>query len=104
MYAQNAEDLVNKANIRSNLAPYAASAHSAQRAGIPFVLGETNSFSGHGSPGVSNAAAQALWMIDYSLQAASIGVTGLYFHQGVGYNYSGVFACRGAEDRRAVKC
>ncbi|KAJ5826134.1 hypothetical protein N7474_003272 [Penicillium riverlandense] len=88
VYAENAEDLVNKANIRSNLAPYAASAHSAQRAGIPFVLGETNSFSGHGSPGVSNAAAQALWMIDYSLQAASIGATGIYYHQGVGYNYS----------------
>jgi hypothetical protein len=70
------------------------SARSARRAGIPFVLGETNSFFGHGSPGVSNAAAQALWMIDYSLQAASIGVTGLYYHQGVGYNYSGRFFCK----------
>lgn len=99
MYAENAEDLVNKANIRSNLAQYSASAHYAQSAGIPFVLGETNSFSGHGSPGVSNAASEALWMIDYSLQAASIGVTGLYFHQGVGYNYSGMSVCN--EERRA---
>lgn len=84
-----ATDLTNKANIRSNLAPYAISVLNAQKSNIPFLLGETNTFSGHGQPGVSNSAAAALWMVDYSLQAASIGITGLQFHQGIGYNYSG---------------
>lgn len=84
-----ATELTNKTNIRTNLAPYGDSAISARAAGISFVLGETNTFSGHGQPGVSNSAAAALWMIDYSLQAACLGITGLDFHQGVGYNYSG---------------
>jgi len=84
-----AADLTGKANIRANLSRYTISAVDAQRAGIPFVLGETNTFFGHGQPGVSNSAAAALWAIDYSLQAATVGITGLYFHQGVGYNYSG---------------
>ncbi|KAH8810928.1 glycoside hydrolase family 79 protein [Xylogone sp. PMI_703] len=83
-----ATQLTNKANIRSNLAPYAISAFNAQKSGIDFFLGETNTFSGHGQPGVSNSAAAALWMIDYCLQAASVGIKGLQFHQGVGYNYS----------------
>ena len=84
-----ATDLTDKANIRGNLSRFGISAIYAQDSGIPFVLGETNTFFGHGQPGVSNAAAAALWMVDYSLQAASIGITGLYFHQGIGYNYSG---------------
>lgn len=88
-----ATDLTDKANIRGNLSRYTISSVDAQKCGIPFVLGETNTFFGHGQPGVSNAAAAALWMIDYSLQAASLGITGLYFHQGIGYNYSGTLAC-----------
>lgn len=44
---------------------------------------------GHGMPGVSNSAAAALWVIDYALQAATLGVDTLHFHAGVGYNYSG---------------
>ena len=84
-----AAELTDKANIRGNLSRYVPSVADAQKAGIPFVLGETNSFFGHGQPGVSDTAAASLWFIDYSLQAASIGVTGLYFHQGIGYNYSG---------------
>lgn len=44
---------------------------------------------GHGMPGVSNSAAAALWVIDYALQAARLGIDTLHFHSGVGYNYSG---------------
>lgn len=88
MWPGIASDLTNKAYIRGNLSRYTVSAVDAGKSGIPFVLGETNTFFGHGQPGVSNAAAAALWMIDYSLQAASVGISGLYYHQGIGYNYS----------------
>ena len=90
-----ASQLTNKAYIRGNLSSFVPSVVDARKAGIPFVLGETNTFFGHGQPGVSDAAAAALWFIDYSLQAASIGVSGLYFHQGIGYNYSGEYISAG---------
>ena len=85
-----ATELVAHNFVQSNLSRYTISALDAGReGGVPFVLGETSSFFGHGQPGVSNSAAQALWMIDYTLQAATLGISGLFFHQGVGYNYSG---------------
>jgi len=88
-YLAIASDLVNKDFIRNNISSYTLPALDAQKAGIQFVLGETSTYFGHGQPGVSNSAAAALWMIDYSLQAACNGISGLHFHQGVGYNYSG---------------
>jgi hypothetical protein len=49
-------------------------------AGKPFVLGETNSYSCSGLPGVSNTYAAALWAVDWALLAAEKGATGIYFH------------------------
>lgn len=49
---------------------------------------ETNSIACHGAPGVSNTAGAALWVIDYTLQAATLGITEAYFHEGVGYKYN----------------
>jgi hypothetical protein len=86
-----AEQLTNKGNIRGNLSHYSNSVVNARKAGLDFVIGEGNTFFGHGQPGVSNTAAAALWFIDYSLQAASLGITGVFYHQGIGYNYSGMF-------------
>ena len=83
-----AHDLVLKANVRSNLSQYAQSANLASRVNLPLVLGETNTYNHHGFPGVSNTAAAALWIIDYALQAASIGLSGINLHEGVGNNYS----------------
>ena len=48
---------------------------------------ETNSIACHGAPGVSNTAGAALWTIDYTLQAATLGIKELFFHEGVGYKY-----------------
>lgn len=84
-----ATDLIHKDYVRWNVTRYTISALTAKKSGIDFTLGETGSFFGHGQPGVSNSAAAALWMIDYSLQAACNGISELRFHQGVGYNYSG---------------
>ena len=97
-WPQFAADLVTKDFVRGNLSRYTVSAQGAHSAGYKYYLGETNSFYGHGQPGVSNAAAAALWMIDYVLHAATIGVDGLHLHQGVGYNYSGSSVPPGTAD------
>ncbi len=39
----------------------------------------------HGTPGASNGGEAAIWGVDYILQAASLGVKEINFHQGVGY-------------------
>ena len=49
---------------------------------------ETNSIACHGAPGVSNTAGAALWVIDYTLQAATLGMSEVYFHEGVGFKYN----------------
>ena len=37
---------------------------------------------------MSNTAGAALWVVDYTLFAASIGIGELYFHEGVGFKYN----------------
>ena len=58
---------------------------------VPVLLSETNNIVIHGEPGVSNAAGAALWTIDHALQAATLGISEVYFHQGVGFMYN--FVC-----------
>lgn len=78
-------DLFNKDTIRGNLSYTGRDAMFAHQAGLEFVLGETNSYARHGVYGVSNGGESAIWLIDYALQAASLGVDRLYFHHGVGF-------------------
>ena len=62
-------DLISKAIIRDNLTGFAADIAAVKQT---YVLGETNSFSCHGAPGVSNTAGAALWArITPCLQASS---------------------------------
>jgi len=82
------QDLVSKANIRSNLKPFAEDIAAVKQKGLTYVLGETYSYSCHGAPGVSNTAGAALWGLDYALFAGQLGITRLYFHQGIGYKYN----------------
>jgi hypothetical protein len=82
------QDLLLKANIHSNISMFAPDIAAARAAGLPYVLGETNSISCHGAPGVSDAAAAAVWHVDYALYAASTGIGRLFFHEGVGYKYA----------------
>jgi hypothetical protein len=79
---------MSKARIRGNLTNFAADIAAVKQMGLTYVLGETNSFSCHGAPGVSNTAGAALWGLDYALFAGQLGITRLYFHQGIGYKYN----------------
>lgn len=37
---------------------------------------------------MSNTAGAALWVIDYTLQAATLGITEMFFHEGIGFKYN----------------
>lgn len=61
--------------------------HVSRHRMLTVLYRETNSIACHGAPGVSNTAGAALWTIDYTLQAATLGIKELFFHEGVGYKY-----------------
>jgi hypothetical protein len=56
----------------------------AQALHLPMRFDETNSAFGGGIDGVSNTHAAALWSLDYSLQLAQLGLSGINFHGGLG--------------------
>jgi hypothetical protein len=82
------QDLILKANIHGNISAFGPDIAAAKKEGLDFYFGETNSISCHGAPGVSDAAAAALWFVDYSLYAATLGVKRMFYHEGVGYKYN----------------
>ncbi|KAI0751865.1 glycoside hydrolase family 79 protein [Daedaleopsis nitida] len=79
---------MDKASIRNNLTIFNADIAATHAQGLPYILGETNSIACHGAPGVSNTAGIALWAVDYTLQASTLGIREAFFHEGVGYKYN----------------
>ncbi|KAH9936780.1 glycoside hydrolase family 79 protein [Epithele typhae] len=79
---------MNKTYVRGNLTHFIPDIAAATEQGFPYILGETNSIACHGAPGVSNTAGAALWTIDYTLQAATLGIAELFFHEGIGFKYN----------------
>jgi hypothetical protein len=55
----------------------------AHKVGKPVRITETNSACAGGVKGASNAYATALWVIDYMLAGARLGVAGMNFHGGL---------------------
>ncbi|KAF9024934.1 glycoside hydrolase family 79 protein [Hymenopellis radicata] len=82
------QDLMTKATIRSNLSIFGPDIQATHAKGLEYILGETNSYACHGAPGVSNTAGAALWTLDYALFATQLGISRLFFHEGVGYKYN----------------
>ncbi|TDL22456.1 hypothetical protein BD410DRAFT_839887 [Rickenella mellea] len=82
------QTMMTKSTIRSNLNPFVSDITATRAKGLDYVLGETNSFACHGAPGASNTAGAAIWTLDYMLFAGQIGVSKVYFHQGIGYRYN----------------
>ncbi|KAI8994093.1 hypothetical protein BD414DRAFT_481406 [Trametes punicea] len=73
--------LMNHSGIVSYVSQFKAEVSAAHTAGKKFFLGETNSAT-CGGGGISPTFGAALWIIDYVLQSALIGVDRLYFHHG----------------------
>ncbi|PPQ75253.1 hypothetical protein CVT24_007431 [Panaeolus cyanescens] len=82
------QDLMTKSTIRGNLSVFSPDIAATRAKGLDYVLGETNSYSCHGAPGVSNTAGAALWTLDYLLYAAQIGISRVFFHVGIGFKYN----------------
>ncbi|KAH9481594.1 Beta-glucuronidase [Psilocybe cubensis] len=82
------QDLMTKSTIRSNLTQFTPDISATHAKGLDYVLGETNSYSCHGAPGVSNTAGAALWTLDYLLFATQIGISRVFFHEGIGFKYN----------------
>ena len=62
---------------------------AAHAANIPITMGEFNSASCGGIPGVSDTFGATMWGMDYALQLASVGYAGAYIHtreRGITYN------------------
>lgn len=60
---------MTKAYIRGNLSRFAPDITATRAQNLDYVMGETNSFACHGTPGVSNVGGAALWTLDYLLFA-----------------------------------
>ncbi|KAJ7726057.1 glycoside hydrolase family 79 protein [Mycena maculata] len=82
------QDLMTKSTIRGNLTIYAGDVNATHAQNLDYILGETNSFACHGAPGVSNTAGAALWALDYLLFATQIGISQVFFHNGIGFKYN----------------
>jgi hypothetical protein len=66
------------------LAPMLAQLSAAsQSSGLPYRICETNSFSGGGRPGVSDAFASALWVLSFMYTLAAGGCSGVNMETGV---------------------
>ncbi|KIJ51887.1 glycoside hydrolase family 79 protein [Sphaerobolus stellatus SS14] len=79
---------MDKDAVRGNLSIFSVDVVEVKDRGLKYILGETNSIACHGAPGVSNTAGASLWVIDYTFQAAVQGISGVFFHQGIGYKYN----------------
>ena len=65
-------------------------ARLASSRGRSFIIGESNSISCSGAPGVSDAFAGTLWTVDQLLTLAAIGAARYNLHGGLGYAYNAV--------------
>jgi hypothetical protein len=59
-----------------------------KQVGVPFRIGECNSYYAGGQPGVSDAYASALWAVDMVFQSAIGGAQGVNFQGGDQGNYA----------------
>ncbi|PVH69161.1 glycoside hydrolase family 79 protein [Cadophora sp. DSE1049] len=84
----NPGELMNKLSVRANMTIRTDGIVAVRSMGLNYILGETNSYANHGQPGLSNTVEAALWMTDWLLLAASLGIERVHFHHGLGFRYN----------------
>ncbi|KAH7411457.1 hypothetical protein BKA64DRAFT_773122 [Cadophora sp. MPI-SDFR-AT-0126] len=84
----NPGELMNKLSVRANMTIRTDGIVAVKSMGLKYVLGETNSYANHGQPGLSNTVEAALWMTDWLLLGASLGIERIHFHHGIGFRYN----------------
>ncbi|KAK6331256.1 hypothetical protein TWF696_003316 [Orbilia brochopaga] len=71
-----------------NVSNYLPQIAAAESVGAQFAIGESNTVSCVGRPGISDTFAAALWLVDYALLGASLGINRIYFHATPRASYS----------------
>ncbi|ORX96066.1 hypothetical protein BCR34DRAFT_497973 [Clohesyomyces aquaticus] len=89
-----AGSIMNRTLLARLMAYHKSAAAISVANGMQYVLGETNSIACQGLANVSDVFGAALWSIDYALYAASVNVSGIYWHMGTGYRYAAWQAIR----------
>ena len=89
------QQLLSHSSTQALLTPYLNTIGIAQQMGKEFMLFETNTASCGGFPGVSDAFASALFMVDFSLQMVTQNIAGAHLHMG-GQNASYNVSCLAA--------
>ena len=79
---------MNHTTTLSYFTQWVPSIAAAREANVPFYMGETGSVSCHGAAGISNTFGAALWEMDYALNGAVLGMSGIHFHMGTPFFYS----------------
>ncbi|TVY82848.1 Beta-glucuronidase [Lachnellula suecica] len=79
--------LMNHTKTVSSVFLQANLSHQLAYTDIPFILGETNSLYNEGAPGLSNAFGAALWLVDFNLYCASVGIKRVHMHMGTNFRY-----------------
>ncbi|PGH14353.1 hypothetical protein AJ80_05943 [Polytolypa hystricis UAMH7299] len=77
----NLAALMSHNQIASQISPWRSEVAAAASVGKPLIMGETNSAT-QGGGGISPTFGAALWVMDYIIQAVSLGIESLFFHQG----------------------
>ncbi|KIX02569.1 uncharacterized protein Z518_08510 [Rhinocladiella mackenziei CBS 650.93] len=80
--------LMNHTSTVLSVAKHLNESHLLSGAGLPYILGETNSLYNEGAPGLSNSFGAALWGVDFSLYCAATGIRRVHMHQGTNYRYA----------------
>src|SRR5262249_28983965 len=75
-------DLLADVTTSGLAASFAPHIKAARDAGVRFRMGEVNSVSCGGAPGVSDTYASALWGAAFAMQMAAAGAAGVDFHGG----------------------
>ena len=76
--------LLSPATVTSQLNAVTPNLTAAKAQNLPLRIDETNSAFGGGVEGVSDTYGSALWSLDYTLQMAQAGVSGVNLHGGLG--------------------
>ena len=81
--------LMNHTAVTNSIASHVRYAESLANIDADYILGEQNSLYGGGASGLSNVFGAALWVLEFSANAASTGIIKReHFHQSVGAAYS----------------
>ncbi|MBP2323081.1 hypothetical protein JOF56_003466 [Kibdelosporangium banguiense] len=82
--ATTAQALLSPETAAKQLKAVSANLAAAKEQNLPFRVDEANSTYNGGIDGVSNKYASALWGMDYAMQLAQAGVSGINIHSGLG--------------------